>query len=134
MAYSAEERERLLIAVFTRMKSGQSLMQACAAENVPESTIRLWADKDEDTSAEYARARGALIDSHVNDLLGIADTEPDAARARVQIDTRKWIMSKLMPKRFGDKVAVGGSDEMPPIKNVTRIELIAVKPDDHSED
>jgi hypothetical protein len=104
MAYSAEERERLLIAVFTRMKSGQSLMQACAAENVPESTIRLWADKDEDTSAEYARARGALIDSHVNDLLGIADTEPDAARARVQIDTRKWIMSKLMPKRFGERV------------------------------
>ena len=104
MAYSAEERERLLIAVFTRMKAGQSLMQACAAENVPESTIRLWADKDDDTSAEYARARGALIDSHVNDLLGIADTEPDAARARVQIDTRKWIMSKLMPKRFGERV------------------------------
>ena len=104
MAYSAEERQRLLIAVFTRMKAGQSLMQACAAENVPESTIRLWADKDEDTSAEYARARGSLIDSHVNDLLAIADTEPDAARARVQIDTRKWIMSKLMPKKFGDKV------------------------------
>lgn len=130
MAYSAEEREKLLIAVFTRMKAGQSLMQACAAENVPESTIRLWADKDEDASAEYARARGALIDSHVNDLLGIADTEPDAARARVQIDTRKWIMSKLMPKRFGDKIAVGGSDDLPPIQNVTRIELVAAKFDD----
>ena len=104
MAYSTEERERLLIAVFTRMKNGQSLMQACAAENVPESTIRYWADRDDDTSAEYARARGSLIDSHVNELLSISDTEPDAARARVQIDTRKWIMSKLMPKKFGDKI------------------------------
>lgn len=45
-----------------------------------------------------------MIDSHVNELLGIADTEPDPQRARVQIDTRKWIMSKLMPKKFGDKI------------------------------
>ena len=131
MAYSAEERERLLIAVFTRMKAGQSLMQACAAENVPESTIRLWADKDDDTSAEYARARGALIDSHVNDLLGIADTEPDAARARVQIDTRKWIMSKLMPKRFGERVT---NENVGPDGGPMQFQMIERRIVDSSED
>jgi hypothetical protein len=133
MAYSQEDRERLLIAVFGRMNDGQSLTQACLAEKVPESTIRLWADRDEEASAEYARARGSLIDSHVNELLGIADTEPDAARARVQIDTRKWIMSKLMPKRFGDKVQVGGTDDLPPIQTISKIELVAVKHDDAAD-
>lgn len=130
MAYSPEERQRLLIAVFTRMKAGQSLMQACAAESVPESTIRLWADKDEDISAEYARARGSLIDSHVNELLGIADTEPDAARARVQIDTRKWIMSKLMPKKFGDKIQAEHTGPDGGALQVQMIERRIVDPND----
>lgn len=28
-------------------------------------------------------------------------------RARLRVDSRKWLMSKIAPKRFGDKMAVG---------------------------
>jgi hypothetical protein len=30
---------------------------------------------------------------------------------RLQIDARKWIASKLKPKKYGEKLAIGGGDE-----------------------
>lgn len=54
---------------------------------------------------------------------------PDNAlvqQARLRSDNRKWMLSKMLPKQFGDKVEasiVGDPDQ--PI--VTRIELVAVR-------
>jgi len=37
-------------------------------------------------------------------------------RSRLRVDTRKWIMSKILPKRYGDKLAVGGADDLGPVQ------------------
>ena len=72
-----------------------------------ESTVRLWATEDRNGfSAQYARARDAQMDAMAEDILLIADEEnaEDTQRAKLRIDTRKWLMSKMAPKKYGDKV------------------------------
>ncbi len=63
--------------------------------------------------ARYARARGEQADFYADEIITIADTEPDAAIARVRIDARKWAASKLRPKVYGDKVQHGGDPGQP---------------------
>ena len=49
------------------------------------------------------------------------------ARARLRVDARKWLLSKLLPKVYGDKLALGGDADAPPIQ-IQRIERVIVKP------
>jgi hypothetical protein len=57
---------------------------------------------------------------------GVPDN-PLVQKQRLQVDARKWFLSKLLPKQFGDKVTQelvgndGGS-------LITRIELVPVDP------
>nr|WP_206734938.1 MULTISPECIES: hypothetical protein [unclassified Bosea (in: a-proteobacteria)] len=64
-------------------------------------------------------------------MLSRADDENEAwlvngehiQRSKLRLDARKWMASKLQPKKYGDKVALtGGSGG--PIETVTRIELV----------
>lgn len=105
MPYSQEERERIIWDVFVSMeKGGKSLRKACDDAGISEATVLRWIDQDEsgELSKQYARARDGLMSFHARDILDIADACDDASKARVQIDARKWVLSKLMPKRFGD--------------------------------
>jgi hypothetical protein len=84
---------------------------------VNQSTFNLWLNDDADLAAEYTRAREDLLELMASDLLDIADrpvgstesgtTDSGAvADKKVQIDTRKWLLSKLAPKRYGDRVGL----------------------------
>ena len=33
------------------------------------------------------------------------------------VDARKWVASKLKPRRYGDKLALGGADDLPAIQH-----------------
>lgn len=91
------------------------------------STIKKWIREDtkendsdkEGFSTLYARAKEEQADSLVEEMLDIADdTTKDTlagefgehgnavavARARLQVDTRKFIAAKLKPKKYGDKL------------------------------
>jgi hypothetical protein len=92
-----------------RMAKGESLRSICKDEAYPaESTVRLWAISDRDGfSAQYARAREAQIEALSEDILEIADDKTgDPQRDRLRVDSRKWLMSKIAPKKYGDKVGV----------------------------
>jgi hypothetical protein len=39
--------------------------------------------------------------------------ETAISRSRLQVDTRKWMLSKMLPKIYGDKIEVGGKDGGP---------------------
>ena len=43
------------------------------------------------------------------------------ARSRLRVDARKWLAAKLAPKKYGEKIAVGGADDLPPIKQSLRV-------------
>lgn len=49
-------------------------------------------------------------------------------RSRLRVDTRKWMLSKALPKVFGDKITqtVEGGDK--PVETIHRIERVVVDP------
>jgi hypothetical protein len=97
-----------------------------------------------DHAEQYARAREAQADKFADDILQIADdglndsykddngntrTDQDViARSRLRVDARKWLASKMAPKKYGDKLAVGGADDLPPVQ-VTKIVREIVRPE-----
>jgi len=93
--------------VCERMARGESLRAICRSPHMPdESTVRLWAVNDIDGfKARYASAREAQMEALAEDLIEISDDKKeDVNRDRLRIDTRKWIMARVSPKKFGDRV------------------------------
>ncbi len=115
-----EKQQKQFDMVCARIAGGESLRSACEDKDLPDrDTINRWLNADIDGAlcGQYARAREEQADFYADEIVTIADTEPDAAIARVRIDARKWVASKLRPKRYGDKLALGGADDMPAIKH-----------------
>lgn len=96
--------------ICAELAKGKTLRQICKDERMPaESTVRAWAlDVDSPFSAQYARAREIGYSIMADELLEIADNkakEADAtARDKLRVDTRKWLLSKALPKLYGDKI------------------------------
>lgn len=110
--------------ILTRLTTGESLRGICEEEGMPpKGTVLGWVVQDVDGFADrYAHARMAQAWDFHDELVGIADTDPDWQRARLRVDTRKWLMSKLLPKRFGDaaKLEVSGEGGGPVEIAITR--------------
>lgn len=99
-----------------RMAKGESLRSICRDEGMPaESTVRFWAIEDKDGfAAQYARAREAQMEALAEDIVEIADDKTgDPQRDRLRVDSRKWIMSKIAPKRYGDRITHAGDSSNP---------------------
>lgn len=87
------------------LMAGKSLRLICAMEGMPAaSTVYAWLGQFPGFSAQYARAREVQADVLADEVIEIADTEPDPQKARNRIDARKWLSSKLRPKKYGDRV------------------------------
>ncbi len=116
------------------LAEGNTLSSICKEhpELPSERTIRRWAlDAEHPFSPQYARAREVGYHKMADDLLDIADneeTEPGkVARDRLRTDNRRWLLSKALPKVYGDKLAIGGDPETGPVKHI--IEHVYVRPD-----
>jgi len=68
------------------------------------STIWKWRAEHEDFSKHYAESCNTDADIEFDALIDIADnaTSADVQVAKLKIDTRKWTLSKRMPKKYGD--------------------------------
>lgn len=69
-----------------------------------------WLKADETFANHYARAKSDMADAEFDALIGKADSAigqpPEVVNAvRLAVDTRKWVLSKLLPKKYGDKAA-----------------------------
>ncbi len=95
-----------------RLMNGESLRAICGTDNMPErATVHAWLADGEhkDFLDQYARAREVQADAYADDIVFEADQAFDkdsAAAAKVKVDARKWVASKLKPKRYGDKLDV----------------------------
>ena len=113
--------------------SGMSIVTVAKNRAMPsERTIMTWLTDEVDAGKvlfqqKYARAREIRADRMVEEALELVD-DVDAVMAkdgkadhalvahqRLRADTRKWYASKLFPGRYGDKVAVGGASDLPPL-------------------
>lgn len=118
-----------------------NLRAVCRADDMPtEAIVRCWALDDRDGFfAQYTRARELGYLSMADELTEIADDDSGdvkidgegnerhdsefSARSRLRLDTRKWLLSKALPKIYGDKLAVTG-DGGGAIKTETEITVI----------
>ena len=91
-----------------RIAQGKSLRSICDKSTVfpTIATVYNWINSDPDFLAQYERAKEDSSDAMADDIMHIADTEPDPHRAKVRIDARKWIASKLKPKKYGERLDV----------------------------
>lgn len=116
---------RLAAEICRRLAEGEALRAICRAEGMPhEATVRSWARDDvEGFATRYARARELGYLLMADELLDIADNaDPDLVvryddagkpikvvgeavqRSRLRVDTRKWMLAKMLPKVYGDRV------------------------------
>lgn len=110
-----DERSKLADAVIEGMADkGRSCFKACEAAGVPMATFMRWVDDDAALADRYARARDTLIERIADETMNIADQSAadsvEVQKQRLQVDTRKWLLSKLAPKKYGDRVALTDGD------------------------
>jgi hypothetical protein len=130
------DKQKKITEILTQMREGKSLRQASQMAGVARQTFLDWVDKDQELAGQYAHARAAMIDKIADDIMTIADEElvatgegrVDSAmvqKQRLRVDTRKWLLSKLSPKKYGDKLELSG-DEQAPV-SIQRIERVILK-------
>ena len=97
-----------------KLTEGMSVRKLCKMDGFPNpSTIYVWIDRFPEFAERYARARETATEDMLEDILEIADDPTiDTQEKRVRIDTRKWAMGKLKPKKYGEKTTheVGNKD------------------------
>lgn len=121
--------KELAAEILERISNGESLRQITRDAHMPVlSTVYLWMLRDLVFSEQYARAREEQAETLADEIVALADEDPmqvvdDKGIARVdsawvtwqknRVDARKWVASKLKPKKYGDRVAVAGDAENP---------------------
>jgi len=125
--YSQKEKEKVFNSIIEDIEHGYSLRQVLRNGNNPSSrTFFKWLDEDELKVKQYARACDIRADSIFEDLIDIADDQEndtyldkDGAeqtnhnvinRSRLRVDARKWMLSKMIPKKYGDSHQVKVTD------------------------
>lgn len=113
--------------ICARLADGESLRSICRDEAMPSCpTVFAWMRSHPEFLNQYTRAKEESADAHTEDMLEIADDarndwmrrnhgEDDPGwvangehinRSRLRIETRKWLASKLKPKKYGERVEV----------------------------
>jgi hypothetical protein len=128
-----ENKADICALVLSGMRGGLSAFKACEAAGVSQSTFNLWLNEDAELAAEYARAREDLIERIANEVIELSDADvglqPDGKKDwaavqkhKLQVDTRKWLLSKLAPKKYGDKLELTGDPDRPlAIQKIERV-------------
>lgn len=111
---------------------GVSLRTVCNQENMPSvATVFKWMRTNEEFLKQYARAKEESADALFEETIDIADdstndymdkqigetvikvvNQENIQRSRLRVDTRKWMMSKMKPKKYGEKMDVTSGGEV----------------------
>ena len=148
-----KDRDQLAELVPQYMADGLSMRQSCLRAGLTAQTFLRAVDASPGLAERYAQARGALLDAMVDQILTLADapvplldngaTDPGMVRQRqLQIDARRWVLSKLAPNKYGDRLDVSVTDTRISISgalaaaNARLIDVIDVTPviTHHSDD
>lgn len=109
--------------ILERIKNGMSLRKATEG-NKPcaDSTFLDWCNSNPELAEQYTRARAERADRIFEDLTEIAYSEPNIDEhgkvdsgwvqlQRLKIDTHKWMLGKMSPKKYGDKIDLTSDGE-----------------------
>ena len=130
MAYTDKQKENIFNYIFKEITEGRALRNILKDKDMPDvTTFYVWLRADEEKSKQYAHVCEDRADAIFEEILDIADDssgdvtfnkDGDAVinsefvqRSRLRVDARKWIASKLAPKKYGDqsKLTLEGGDK-----------------------
>jgi hypothetical protein len=127
--------EELLTQVIERVSSGEYLAVIAREIGFARSSFYRHLDEDKTAWDRYARARELQSECWADEINEIADdgrndwmtikrggeeveveNKEVVNRSRLRVDTRKWLMSKLHPKVYADKIAHTGPSGSGPVQ------------------
>ena len=128
MAYSTEEIDEIFNEICVLISdSGNSLRKVLNDNSMPSSrTFYKWLEDDEAKVKQYACACEDRSDKIFEDILTISDATAEdkiidldgnelinhnvIQRDRLRVDSRKWMLGKMNPKKYSDKIQVDTSE------------------------
>jgi hypothetical protein len=112
--------EELFVKLLDRLAQGETLVAICADQTMPtRQSLFQKLYKDENARELYYAAREMQMEAMAEEILELSDNAENdwstddrgrrmanndvIQRARLKVDTRKFIMAKMAPRRFGEK-------------------------------
>lgn len=126
---------------------GKSIREIAKIKGIDKTTIIEWAFTRPEFSVQYTRAQEIRAENDADEIIEISDEKPthevpdpdggvsiriDPAgiqRNKLRVDTRKWIMARRLPKKYGDRQEVQHSGEIKQVLVPDRIATEASKKD-----
>lgn len=126
MAYTEKEKTKIIDTICERIEEGESLRSVLKDKDTLSSkTFFEWIDSDTKKVKQYARATSLRADDIFDEIIEIADNTIEGTvietddhgrtkekkgdmlgHRKLQIDTRKWSLSKMNPKKYGEKLEI----------------------------
>jgi hypothetical protein len=109
-------------AILRDVHGGLSVRKAIDKSHAQSADFYLHINGDKEAESRYARAKSAQLEAIADEIVQLADESREGSktretkdgtfietgdmveRTRLQIDTRKWLLSKLAPKKYGDRL------------------------------
>ena len=114
-SYTPELGERIC----DRLLEGESLSAICKAEALSRGQVLRWLAAEPEFRLRYRQARMLAAELIADELLGIVDDATQdwvvdgkgemrldkeaVMRSRLRFDGRRWLLSKLLPRTYGEK-------------------------------
>ena len=127
MGRPSDYSQEITTAICVRLGLGESLREICRDEDMPDkSTVMRWLASHAEFRDQYAGAREAQADYYAEEIIEISDDATNdwmerqrtdgsteevenkevLARSRLRVDTRKWLMARMAPKKYGEKLDI----------------------------
>jgi hypothetical protein len=132
-------------AICERIANGETLRAIGRDPGMPDKrTVLRWREAHPDFAPRYARAVSQRAEHWAEEIIEISDDSsgdrlglPDGSsstdqehiqRSRLRVDSRKWLLSKLLPKQYGDRVEINATVSRDP-GELTDVELARLAAD-----
>lgn len=108
---------KIALVICDGLTAGKPMREILRRPRMPAArTVLEWLEKEPEFARNYARARGMWAQSEATAIVKLADScrgkSHEVVNAtRVQIDTRKWVIARLLPKIYGDRVDLNVVDQ-----------------------
>lgn len=147
MARPTKFKQETADEICAELAVGRSLRDICRKSGPDISTVMRWLAAHEPFREQYARAKTAGADALAEEILDIADDGSNdwmerhdkdgenigwqfngeaARRSQIRIDARKWLLSKLAPKKYGDKLDLNHSGRIATTREMSEEELASI--------
>ena len=114
--------------ILSEIEEGNSLRSVLSKKDMPSRyTFFEWLKDDDVKANQYARACEVRAEGIFEDILEIADNSSNdtiytdkgeipnsewIARSRLKVDARKWMLGKMNPKKYGERIQQEHSGEV----------------------